>query len=124
MTNLTRIESGPTKLPSPEEPHARDTGRTDAEATEATDAADAPTTTVTPTQKELETAVEELRRNIAERGLDDREVDLRFEKDGDYVVEVRSKRTGEVLQKFPPEIILNRRGGAADLLGTVVDRQG
>lgn len=118
MTNLTEIESGPTKLPSLEEPHARDTARTNAKAT------DAPTTTAMPTRKELEAAVEDLRRNIAERGLDDREVNLRFEEGGDYVVEVRSKRTGEVLQKFPPEKILNRRGGAADLLGTVVDRQG
>ncbi len=53
-----------------------------------------------------------------------REVHLLFEEqDRSYVVEVRDKRDGHLIQRFPPEKLLNQGIGPADLLGTVIDRR-
>jgi uncharacterized FlaG/YvyC family protein len=60
------------------------------------------------------------------RDLPGREREARLlyeEEDHSYVVEIRDKETGALLQTFPPENLLNQGQRPADLLGTVIDRR-
>jgi hypothetical protein len=54
----------------------------------------------------------------------DREVTILYdEEESAYVVEIRDRETGQLLQRFPPEIFLNQPPRPADLLGRVIDRR-
>ena len=76
-----------------------------------------------PAREELEAAVTELQGQLDLMPGGEREVRLLFEQeDNSYVVEIRDKETGDLIQKFPPENLLNPDRSSADLLGTVVDR--
>jgi uncharacterized FlaG/YvyC family protein len=73
---------------------------------------------------DLAGAVARLRDAIDQLPGPEREVELLYENDpGEYVVEIRNKESGELLQRFPPEKLLNHRRDPADLLGTVIDRR-
>ncbi len=73
---------------------------------------------------EVAAAAERLAEALSQLPGPEREVHLLFEQEGqDYVVEVRDKRSGDVIQRFPPEKLLNQGLGSADLLGTVIDRR-
>jgi uncharacterized FlaG/YvyC family protein len=73
-------------------------------------------------RESIDAVVTELQEALDRLSGPRRDVQLHFEGDGQYVVEVRSIHDGEVIQRFPPENLLNLRGSVADLLGTVVDR--
>jgi len=74
--------------------------------------------------EELTAAAERLEETLARLPGPEREVHLLFEEErGDFAVEVRDKRSGDVIQRFPPEKLLNQGLGSADLLGTVIDRR-
>jgi uncharacterized FlaG/YvyC family protein len=70
----------------------------------------------------IESVVKELQAALDALEGPRREVQLQFDGHGDYVVEIRSITDGKVIQRFPPENLLNLQGSVADLLGTVVDR--
>jgi hypothetical protein len=70
----------------------------------------------------MEAAVKSLQEALDQTSGPRREVELRFDERGEYTVEGRRQSDGFVIQRFPPENLLNPRGKAADLLGTVVDR--
>jgi uncharacterized FlaG/YvyC family protein len=73
--------------------------------------------------EEIETAVEELRAAMRALPGAEREVLLLFQPDDQsYLIEVRNKETGALLQTFPPENLLNLRRRSADLLGVLIDR--
>ena len=77
-----------------------------------------------PSQAELEAAVAELREQLAHLPGAEREVNLLYaEEERTFVVEIRDKETGDLIQQFPPEILLNPGRNPADPLGTVVDRR-
>ena len=83
----------------------------------------APQVKPAPSREELEAAVTELQNQLDAMPGGEREVRLLFDQeDNSYVVEIRDKETGELIQKFPPENLLNPDRSSADLLGTVVDR--
>lgn len=71
---------------------------------------------------EIQSAMAELQESLDALEGPRREVQLHFEDGGEYVVEIRSIHDGEVIQRFPPENLLNLRGRSSDLLGTVIDR--
>lgn len=75
------------------------------------------------TDEQYATAVAELQKALDEVDGPARDVDLRFDDEGDYVVEIRRRDDGVVIQQFPPENLLNPGPSPADLLGTVVDRR-
>lgn len=74
------------------------------------------------TQPELEAAVQELGEAMADLPGGEREVSLLYEpEDHSYLIEIRNKETGALLQTFPPENLLNLRRRSADLLGVLID---
>lgn len=75
-----------------------------------------------PSVADMEAAVKNLQEALDQTSGPRREVELLFDEGGEYTVEVRRQSDGFVIQRFPPENLLNPRGKAADLLGTVVDR--
>jgi uncharacterized FlaG/YvyC family protein len=82
------------------------------------------TETAQPTREELEAAAAALNDQLAALPGGDREARLLYEEEaGTFVVEIRDRESGELIQQFPPEILLNQGRQAADLLGTVVDRR-
>lgn len=73
-------------------------------------------------QSELEAAVQELGEAMADLPGGAREVNLLYEpEDHSYLIEIRNKETGVILQTFPPENLLNLRRRSADLLGVLID---
>ncbi len=78
-----------------------------------------------PSPEDIETAVAQLQESLSEMpGGGEREARLLFdERSGSYLVEIRDKESGELLQSFPPEKLLNRDRHPADVLGTVIDRR-
>ncbi len=77
----------------------------------------------TPDRAEIEAAITELREAMSRLPGGEREVTLQFEpEDHSYLVEIRNKETGAILQTFPPENLLNLRRRSADLLGVLIDR--
>lgn len=69
-------------------------------------------------------AEEQQRRLDRLPGGGEREARLLYEQqDRLFIVEIRDKETGEIVQTFPAEKGLNRTPSAADLLGTVIDRR-
>jgi uncharacterized FlaG/YvyC family protein len=84
----------------------------------------APDVPAPTSREEIETAVEELRAAMRTLPGAEREVLLLFEpEDRSYLIEVRNKETGALLQTFPPENLLNLRRRSADLLGVLIDRR-
>lgn len=84
----------------------------------------APQAESVPTRQDFEAAVTELQGQLDVMPGGEREVRLLFEQeDNTYIVEIRDKETGDLIQKFPPENLLNPDRSSADLLGTVVDRR-
>jgi uncharacterized FlaG/YvyC family protein len=80
--------------------------------------------TPTPHQQDLDAALGRLEEQL--RDLPGREREARLvhsDDDLSYVVEIRDKETGALLQTFPPEKLLNQGQRPADLLGTVIDRR-
>lgn len=75
------------------------------------------------TATRYERAVEMLQESLDQVSGPRRDVNLEFF-DGNYVVEIRRQDDGTLLQRFPPENLLNPKDPAADYLGTVIDRQG
>ncbi len=74
--------------------------------------------------EELAAAAERLEETLARLPGPQREVHLLFEEEhGEFAVEVRDKQSGDLIQRFPPEKLLNQGLGAADALGTVIDRR-
>ena len=72
--------------------------------------------------EELEAAVRDLSDAIARLPGSSREVHLLFmPEDRTYLIEIRNKDTGAVVQTFPPEILLNLGRRSADLLGVLLD---
>jgi uncharacterized FlaG/YvyC family protein len=78
-----------------------------------------------PVSQELAAGAEELQRRLDRMpGGGEREARLLYEqRDGTFIVEIRDKETGELVQSYPAENSLNRTPSAADLLGTVIDRR-
>ena len=84
----------------------------------------APEAKPAPSREDFEVAVAEVQDQLDAMPGGEREVRLLFEQeDNSYVVEIRDKETGDLIQKFPPENLLNPDRSSADLLGTVVDRR-
>ncbi|HRY41419.1 MAG TPA: flagellar protein FlaG [Candidatus Krumholzibacteria bacterium] len=76
-----------------------------------------------PTLEQLEGAVAELQESLDRLPGGERDVRLLYEEqDHSFVIEIRDKETGKLIQKFPPENLLNPSRGPADLLGTMIDR--
>jgi len=76
------------------------------------------------TREAIEKAVAELQTSLDRiPGGSGREAKVLYNKeDRTFLVEIRDKETGEVIQSYPPENLLNPSHASADLLGTVVDR--
>lgn len=75
------------------------------------------------TREEIEAAVAELRDAVRTLPGSERDVLLLFEpEDQSFLIEIRNKETGALLQTFPPENLLNLRRRSADLLGVLIDR--
>ncbi len=86
-------------------------------------AADSPGAPAPYTRQEIESAVQELRDAMSRLPVAEREVHLLYEpEDNSYIVEIRNKETGALVQTFPPENLLNLRRRSADLLGVLIDR--
>ena len=76
-----------------------------------------------PTRAEMEAVVADLRESLARLPGGERDVRLRYdEQDQTFAIEIRDRESGELIQTFPPENLLNQPRRAADLLGTVIDR--
>lgn len=74
--------------------------------------------------EDLAAAVTRLEEQLRQLPGGEREVHLLFEPENQmYSVEIRDKESGELLQSFPPEKLLNQDRRPADLLGTVIDRR-
>ena len=127
MKSMTGIPGGAAPLPpagvEPREP-VSPAPATSASPAHQTPPPAAPSEPAVPTRAELEAAAAELREQLAELPGADREVNLLYEEEKrTFVVEIRDKESGELIQQFPPEILLNPGRNPADLLGTVVDRR-
>jgi len=71
----------------------------------------------------MEAAVAELQISLDRIPGASREARVLYNKeDRTFLVEIRDKETGDLIQSYPPENLLNPSPSAADLLGTVVDR--
>jgi uncharacterized FlaG/YvyC family protein len=120
MTTFTGIQGGVA-------PPAPATAPVGSDAAAALSGAAAPATTAADaaaTGQELEAAIQALREAVARLPDNAREVQLRHDAtDGSYVVEVRDRKSGRLVQAFPPEILLNRYRRSADLLGVLIDRR-
>ncbi|MEZ4388781.1 MAG: hypothetical protein R3D98_14655 [Candidatus Krumholzibacteriia bacterium] len=123
MKTLTSVENGPQVQP------VIGVGRTaGGDAAPRTRSAEpAPpgsgaTGTSAPTDEDLAAALKQLQEALDQAGGPRRDVELGFE-DGEFYVEIRRRSDGLVIQRFPPENLLNPRGSSADLVGTVVDRR-
>ena len=123
MRNLSPLDLGSLerpaavtgRAPSPQgEPRPRPRDDTTQEA--------APPPPAAPSVADMEDAVKQLQDALDQASGPRREVELLFDDGGDYTVEVRRQSDGFVIQRFPPENLLNPKGNPADLLGTVVDR--
>ena len=76
------------------------------------------------TRQEIEAAVQDLRKAMRILPGGERDVHLLYElEDQSYLIEIRNKETGALLQTFPPENLLNLSRRSADLLGVLIDRQ-
>ena len=76
-----------------------------------------------PSRQDIDIALAELRDAMARLPGSDREVSLHYQpEDHSYLVEIRNKETGAILQTFPPENLLNLWRRSADLLGVLIDR--
>lgn len=83
-----------------------------------------PTSPTRVSPEELAAAVSRLEDQLRHLPGGEREVHLLFEpEDQMYSVEIRDKESGQLLQSFPPEKLLNQDRRPADLLGTVIDRR-
>ncbi len=89
----------------------------------ADDPASHPRPTSDAAQQEYQPAIDDLQTALEQAGGSPREASLRFKDDGSYVVEIRAKDDGRLLQEFPAENLLNCHASPADLLGTVIDRR-
>jgi len=120
MKNLSGIESSTPAL----QPVGSDSRSNGAPAT-AQSAPPQPSSAPPPetSQADLQAAVAELQEALDRSSEPNRDVELNFRDDGQYVVEIRHRKDGRLLQQFPPENLLNRKGPAADLVGTVIDRK-
>jgi len=123
MRNLSTLDLGslerpaavPGRAPSAQgEPRPRPRDDTTQETTTQSPAA--------PSVADMEGAVKQLQDALDQAPGPRREVELLFDDGGEYTVEVRRQSDGFVIQRFPPENLLNPKGNPADLLGTVVDR--
>lgn len=75
-------------------------------------------------RQELEAALRDLREAMANLPGGEREVNILYRsEDRSYLIEIRNKETGALLQTFPPENLLNLSRRSADLLGVLIDRQ-
>ncbi len=75
------------------------------------------------TREAMEAAVAELQVSLDRVPGSGREAKILYNKeDRTFLVEIRNKETGEVIQSYPPENLLNPAHASADLVGTVVDR--
>jgi len=69
-----------------------------------------------------EEAVKQLQESLDLGSGPKRDVSLEF-LEGNFIVEVRRHEDGVLIQRFPPENLLNYKDRAADHLGMVIDRQ-
>ena len=132
MKNLSVIEAGSRALPrvraeaveikTKNSPSSADPARTGAPGPVRGDERASVPVDRREEQDAIQSVVDELQSALDAREGPRREVQLHFDGHGDYVVEIRSITDGQVIQRFPPENLLNLRGSVADLLGTVVDR--
>ncbi len=128
MKSITGIPGGTAPVPppvvEPREPVSSVPATSESTNPQAPPLSPAPAEPRTPTREEMDAGVEKLREQLADLPGGDREVNLLYEEeDHTFVVEIRDKESGELIQQFPPEIVLNQDQQSADLLGTVVDRR-
>jgi uncharacterized FlaG/YvyC family protein len=75
------------------------------------------------TRQEIEVAIQDLQEAVSSLPGASREVNLLYkQEDQSYLIEIKNKETGAVLQTFPPENLLNLSRRSADLLGVLIDR--
>jgi len=125
MKNLSIIDQGSQTRPAS---GAGRTGLSDPElrprSAEATETPGPDPAQVTEDSASLyEKAVEMLQDSLDQGSGPKRDVNLEYF-DGNFIVEIRRRDDGALLQRFPPENLLNPKDPAADYLGTVIDRQG
>jgi uncharacterized FlaG/YvyC family protein len=75
-------------------------------------------------RQDLEDAVAQLGAAMAKLPGGERVVQLLYEEeDHSYIIEIRDKESGVLVQTFPPEKLLNLRGHPAEMLGVLIDRR-
>jgi len=127
MSTLTGIQSG-TAAPRTVAGEPREQRSAERAPSSTSPQVEISTTQVTEppppaTRQEIETAVQDLRDAMRHLPGGERDVQLLYEpEDQSFLIEIRKKETGELLQTFPPENLLNLSRRSADLLGVLIDR--
>jgi uncharacterized FlaG/YvyC family protein len=127
MSTLTGIQSG-TAAPRPVAGEPREQRSAEPAPSSTSPQVEISTTKVPEhpppaTRQEIESAVQDLRDAMRHLPGGERDVQLLYEpEDQSFLIEIRNKETGALLQTFPPENLLNLSRRSADLLGVLIDR--